>query len=160
MKKLLDSISHFNRREQTMLFVGALLIVLYAMWLVLLAPLQNKRDRLLEANIATEQSLGRVQMLANQLQNLTQQSAQAGGDGDNINGVINASLGENGLAMSNFTPSGGGEVRVRIDKASSEALMQWLFDLENKHHIAIHELNISAANDPGQVAVTLRLAKQ
>ena len=160
MKKILDSISQFNRREQTLLFAGALLILLYLLWLLLLAPLQHKRDKLISANLATEASLGRVQLLASQLQNLSQQSAQAGGDSDNINGVINASLGENGLAMSNFTPGGGGEVRVRIDKANSEALMQWLYDLENKHHIAIHELNISAANDPGQVAVTLRMAKQ
>lgn len=159
MKKILDSISQFNRREQTLLFAGAILIGLYLLWLLVLAPLQHKRDKLVTTNLATEASLGRVQLLASQLQNLSQQSLQTGGD-DNINGVINASLGENGLAMSTFTPGAGGEVRVRIDKANSEALMQWLYDLENKHHIAIHELNISAANDPGQVAVTLRLAKQ
>lgn len=46
MKKILDSISHFNRREQTLLFAGAVLILLYLLWLVLLAPLQHKRDRL------------------------------------------------------------------------------------------------------------------
>jgi len=160
MKKILDSISHFNRREQTMLFAGALLILLYVLWLVLLAPLQHKRDRLLNANIATEQTLGRVQLLVSQMQNLSQQSNQSGAEGDNINGIINASLNENGLSMSNFTPGGGGEVRVRIDKANSEALLQWLFDLETKHHIAIRELNIAASNDPGQVAVTLRLVKQ
>src|SRR6187402_1295601 len=142
MKKILDSISQFNRREQTLLFAGAILIGLYLLWLVVLAPLQHKRDKLVTTNLATEASLGRVQLLANQLQNLSQQSVQTGGD-DNINGVINASLGENGLAMSTFTPGGGGEVRVRIDKANSEALMQWLYDLENKHHIAIRELNIS-----------------
>lgn len=159
MKKLLDSISHFNRREQTMLFVGVSLVLLYVLWLVLLAPLQHKRDRLISSNIATEQTFGRVQLLVSQMQNLSQQSNQSGAEGDNINGVINASLNENGLSMSNFTPSGG-EVRVRIDKANAESLLQWLFDLETKHHIAIRELNIAVSNDPGQVAVTLRLAKQ
>lgn len=159
MKKILDSISHFNRREQTLLFAGALLIVLYVLWLALLAPLQHKRERLLSANIATEQTLGRVQLLVSQMQNLSQQSNQTGAEGDNINGIINTSLNENGLSMSNFTPSGS-EVRVRIDKANAEALLQWLYDLEVKHHIAIRELSITASNDPGQVAVTLRLAKQ
>lgn len=159
MKKLLDSLAQFNRREQTIMLVGALLLVLYIFWMLALAPLQKKRDRLLNANVASEQSLGRVQLLVNQLQNLSQQS-QAGAGDDNINGIINASLQENGLAMSSFTPSAGGEVRVRIDKASSEPLMQWLYDLETRHHIGIRELNIAASNDPGQVSVTLRLLKQ
>ncbi|HWV14128.1 MAG TPA: type II secretion system protein M [Cellvibrio sp.] len=159
MKKLLDSLAQFNRREQTIMLVGALLLVLYIFWMLALAPLQKKRDRLLNSNVASEQSLGRVQLLVSQLQNLSQQS-QAGAGDDNINGIINASLQENGLAMSSFTPSAGGEVRVRIDKASSEPLMQWLYDLETRHHIAIRELNIAASNDPGQVSVTLRLLKQ
>ena len=160
MKKILDSISHFHRREQTMIFAGTILIILYVLWLILVAPLQHKRDRLLDNNLATEQTLGRVQLLVRQMENLSQQSAQAGSEGDNISGVIDSSLRENGLAMSNFTPSGGGEVRVRIDRAGSESLLQWLYDLETKHHIGIRELNITASNDPGQVAVTLRLIKQ
>lgn len=159
MKALLDSLSRFNRREQTILLVGAVSITLFLFWILLLGPLQNKRDRLVTMNVAIEQSLGRVQLLARQMQNLSSQSAQAGAGSDNITGLINTSLSANGLAMNGLQPGAGGEVRVRIDKASSEALMQWLYELETKYHIAIHDLSITSSNDPGQVAVNVRLVK-
>jgi general secretion pathway protein M len=76
-----------------------------------------------------------------------------------LSGVIDSSMRESGISMSNFTPGAGGEARVRVDKVSSELLMQWLFDLESKYHVAIRELSITATNDVGQVSVNLRLAK-
>ena len=160
MNQLFSSLSRFSRSEQTILVAGSLVIFLYLLWMVILAPLQHKRDHLLEVNAATEQSLGRVQLLARQVQNLSQQSNQsAAGGSDNISGLIDASLHDNGLSMTNFTPGTNGEVRISIAKAGSEPLMQWLYELETKHHLAIRELSITASNDPGQVAVNIRLLK-
>jgi general secretion pathway protein M len=159
MNQLLNSLSRFNRQEQTMIVVLGSVVFLYLLWIALLAPLQRKVDRLTVTNVATTQSLGRVQLLASELEGLSQQANQAGAGGDNLSGLVDASLRENGLAMSNFSPSPGGEARIRIDKASSEALMQWLYDLETKHFVAIRELSITASNDPGQVAVNVRLQK-
>jgi general secretion pathway protein M len=158
MKQLLDSLSRFNRQEQTMIVAGSIVVFLYLLWIVLLAPLQRKVDRLTLTNVATTQSLGRVQLMAQKLEGLSQLS-QGGAGGDNLSGLVDSSLRENGLSMSNFSPSPGGEARIRIDKASSEALMQWLYDLETKHFVAIRELSITASNDPGQVSVNVRLQK-
>jgi len=159
MEKLFSSLSQFNRREQTMLLAGALVIALYILWMAVLSPLKHKRDMLLQTNINTEQSLGRVQLLARQIEQQAQQTNQSSVGSDNLSGTIDASLRENGLAMSSFIPGTGGEVRVRIDKAGSEPLIQWLYDLENKYHIAVRELSITATNDPGQVSVNVRLFK-
>jgi len=157
MEKLLSSLSQFNRREQMTLLLGALLIVLYLVYIAVLSPLKHKRDMLLQVTTSNQQSLGRVQLLASQLESLGK-AGQANASGD-ISGLIDASLRDNGMTMSSFIPGAGGEVRVRIDKVASESLMQWLYDLENKHHIAIRELSITASNDPGQVSVNLRLVK-
>ena len=159
MDKLLNSLSRFNRREQTALLVGALLVALYLLWVVVLSPLNNKRDLLIKATTSNQQSLGRVQVLARQFEQLAQQSSQASTAGDNLSGLIDASLRGNGMTMSSFIPGTNGEVRVRIDKVASEPLMQWLYDLESKYHIAIRELSITASNDPGQVSINLRLVK-
>lgn len=158
MEKLLSSLSQFNRREQAALLGGALLVALLVLWLVLLSPLNHKRDLLLQTTTGNQQALGRVQLLASQLQNLGRQSNQAAASGD-ISGLIDASLRDNGMTMSSFIPGTGGEVRVRIDKVASEPAMQWLYDLETKYHIAIRELSITATNDPGQVSINLRLVK-
>lgn len=159
MNKLLNSLSQFNRREQTTLLVGGLLILSYLIWLLVLAPIQRKETLLTASNTASEQSLGRVQLLARQIEVLSAQGNQAGAGNENINSVINASLQGVGLKMSTFVPGAGGEVRVGINEAGSEALMQWLYDLEVKHQIAIRDLTITTANKPGQVAVGVRLVK-
>lgn len=159
MDKLLASLSQFNRREQTTLLIGALLVALYVLWIALLSPLNNKREQLIRTTTSTQQSLGRVQVLARQFEQLAQQSNQASVAGDNLSGLIDASLRDNGMTMSSFIPGTNGEVRVRIDKVATEPLMQWLYDLESKYHIAIRELSITASNDPGQVSINLRLVK-
>lgn len=158
MEKLLSSLSQFNRREQTILLVGALLIAFGFIWFALISPLSGKRDKLIKSTAALEQTLGRVQLLKAQLQMLGQQSNQSSG-GDNIMSLVNSSLGENGMALTSINPGAGGEVRVRIDKASSESLMQWLYDLETKHHISVRELSINATNELGQVSTNVRLVK-
>lgn len=159
MEKLLSSLAQFNRREQAALLATGLLVVLYILWLAVLSPLNNSRDKLLKTTTSAQQSLGRVQVLARQLELLGQQANQANAGSDNLSGLIDSSLRDNGIAMSSFVPGANGEVRVRIDKAASEPLMQWLYDLESKYHIAIRELSITAGNDPGQVSVNLRLVK-
>jgi len=159
MDKLLSTLSQFNRREQTALLIGALLVALYLLWIAVLSPLNNKRDQLIKATTSAQQSLGSVQLLARQVELLAQQSSQASVAGDNLSGLIDASLRDNGMTMSSFIPNSNGEVRVRIDKVASEPLMQWLYDLESKYHIAIRELSITASNDPGQVSINLRLVK-
>jgi general secretion pathway protein M len=158
MEKLLSSLSQFNRREQMTLLIGALIIAAYLLWLAVLSPLKHKRDLLLQTTTGTEQSLGKVQLLARQYEVLAQQSNQANVSGD-ISGLIDASLRDNGMVMSSFTPGANGEVRVRIDKVASALLMQWLYDLEVKYHISIRELSITASNDPGLVSINLRLVK-
>jgi general secretion pathway protein M len=159
MNPLLKSLARYNRQEQAAILVGALALALALVWLLLLAPLQHKRDQLLTTNVATVQALGRVQLLASQIKTLSEQSAQAGASSDSIIGVINTSLSDNSLAMSGLQPSANGEVRVRIDKAAADAVLQWLFELETKHHLSVRELSITTLNSPGQVAVNVRLVK-
>ncbi len=158
MEKLLSSLSQFNRREQIMLLAGGILVAVYILWLAVLSPLQNKRDSLLKTTTNTEQSLGKVQVLARQFEIVAQQSNQSA-SGSDISGLIDASLRDNGVTMTSFTPGANGEVRVRVDRITSELVMQWLYELETKYHIAIREFSITASNDPGLVAINLRLVK-
>lgn len=158
MENLFNSLAKFNRREQIALLIGALIVAAYILWLAVLSPLKHKRDLLLQTTTSTQQSLGKVQLLARQYEVLAQQSSQVNVSSD-ISGVIDTSLRENGITMTSFTPGAGGEARVRVDKIASDLLMQWLYDLEVRYHIAIRELSITASNDPGLVSVNLRLAK-
>ncbi len=158
MNALLTALNRFPRREQIALLALGGLLVLFLLWVALLNPLQKKRAQLQQANVATAQSLGRVQILAAQITQQRDQGNQAR-SGDNINGLIDTSLRNHGLSMSGFQPGSAGEVRVRLDRAAYGSLMAWLHELEHQQGVTIRDLSVAAGNDPGQVAVNLRLHK-
>lgn len=158
MNQIFTLLNKYNRREQMMLLACALAVTAYLLWLVVLAPIQNKRDQLLVANTASTQALGRVQIMAAQIQQMRSQGNTA--NAGNISGVIDSSLRANGLSMSGFQPGANGEVRVRLERAPYEALMQWLYEMEFKQGISVSDLSIAATNDIGQVTVNLRLQKR
>ncbi len=157
MNQIFTLLNKYNRREQMMLLACALAVAVYLLWLVVLTPIQNKRDQLLAANTASTQALGKVQIMAAQIQQMRSQGNTA--SSANISGVIDSSLRANGLSMSGFNPGSNGEVRVRLERAPYDALMQWLYEMEFKQGISVSELSIAATNDVGQVTVNLRLQK-
>lgn len=158
MNQLFALLNKYNRREQVMLLACALAVSLYLLWLVVLAPIQSKRDQLLAANTSSAQALGRVQIMTAQIQQLRSQGNAA--NGANISGVIDSSLRANGLNMSGFQPGANGEVRVRLERAAYEPLMQWLYEMEFNQGISVSDLSIASTNDIGQVTVNVRLQKR
>lgn len=157
MNQLLNFLSKYNRREQMLILGCGLAVVLYLLWLMLLVPIEKKRDQLLAANIASTQTLGRVQIAAAQIQQF--RSAGASGSTENISGLIDTTLRANGLSMSNLQLGSNGEARVRLDRAAFGPLMEWLYEIEFKQGITVSDLSIASTNDPGQVTVTLRLQR-
>lgn len=157
MNQLLNLLNKYNRHEQMLILGCGVLVVLYLLWLLVLAPIQNKRDQLLTANVASTQTLGRVQIAAAQIQQF--RTAGAGVSTENISGLIDTTLRSHGLAMSGFQPGANGEARVRLDRAAYGALMQWLYEIEAKQGITVSDLSIATTNEPGQVSVNLRLQK-
>jgi general secretion pathway protein M len=158
MNQLFTLLNKYNRREQMMLLACGLAVAVYLLWLVVVVPIQKKRDQLLTANTASTQALGRVQIMSAQVQQMRSQGNSV--NPANISGVIDSSLRANGLNMSNFQPGANGEVRVRLERASYDALMQWLYEMEFKQGISVSDLSIAATNDVGQVSVSLRLQKR
>lgn len=158
MNQLFTFLSRYQRRDQIMLLVGAIAVVIYLVWMLVLSPIQNKRDRLLQTNVAATQSLGRVQIMVAQIQQYRAQGAQAS-SGDNIMGVVDMGIRGNGLNVSAVNPGGAGDVRVRFERAAYEPLMQWLYEVEFKNGLSIRDLTIAATNDPGLVTVNMRVQK-
>lgn len=157
MNQILNLLNKYNRREQMLILGCAVVLVIYLVWLLVLTPIQKKRDQLYLATTSSTQTLGRVQILAAQIQQLRTQGS--GNANENINGLIDSSLRANGLQMTVLQPGSNGEVRVRLDRAGYEPLMQWLYEMEYKQGINVTDLSLVSTNDPGQVTVNLRLQK-
>jgi general secretion pathway protein M len=158
MNQVWAFLNKYNRREQLLILGLAAILVVFIFWAAIISPLNKKRDLLVRQNAATSESLGQVQMMTAQIQQLQNQGAQAQ-SGENISSVIDTSLRNNGLKMDGFQPGPSGDVRVRLEMARYDALMQWLYELEYKHGISILEISLAETRDIGIVTVNLRLQK-
>jgi len=157
INQLLNLLNQYNRRDQTLILGCGLAVAIYLLWLLILVPIQNKRDQLLAANTASTHTLGRVQIAAAQIQQFRDAGANA--SSENIGSLIDSTLRANGLAMTLIQPGSNGDARVRLDRAAFGPLMQWLYELEFKQGVTVSDLSIASTNEPGQVTVTLRLQK-
>jgi general secretion pathway protein M len=78
--------------------------------------------------------------------------------------VIDTSARESGLgsALNSSEPGGPGALRVRLDKAPFDTLVQWLARLSQQNGIHVEQGSIDAAGPPGLVnaGIVLRTASQ
>ena len=158
MNELIQLLNKYNRREQTLLLGLAIFLVIYILWVAILSPLYQKRDNLIQANSVATQTLVKVQNMSAQIQQLRNQGAQAQ-SGSDISGLVDRSLQANGLRMDGYQPGPAGDVRVRLEAARYDSLMQWLYDLEFTHGISILELSLAETRDVGLITVNARLQK-
>lgn len=158
MSELIQFFNKYNRREQILLLGLAVFLIAYIFWVAILSPLYAKRDNLIRINAQASEDLGKIQIMAAQIQQLRNQGAQARSGGD-ISGIVDRSLQANGLRMDGYQPGPAGDVRVRLEAARYDALMQWLYDLEYTHGISILELSLAETRDVGLITVNLRLQK-
>src|SRR5688572_12180378 len=113
INQLLNLLNKYNRRDQTLILGCGLAVAIYLLWLLILVPIQNKRDQLLAANTASTHTLGRVQIAAAQIQQFRDAGASA--SSENIGSLIDSTLRANGLAMTLIQPGSNGDARVRLD---------------------------------------------
>jgi len=158
MNKLFAALERYNRREQTILLVGALAIALYLLWMAVLSPLQTKREQQLLSNASSSAALERVKVMAGKIeQSKRANAAQSDASSGNISQLIDTTLQSNGLRMSGFQPGTRGEVRVRLDDVSYSAFMQWLYDIEYQHSVSILDLSMAASSKAGKITANVRL---
>lgn len=159
MRQIFDFLSRYNRREQTILLVGALAVTLYLLWKLLLVPLQDWRERQLQANVNANQTLGRVELLSAQLERAREREREGGGDTSSLNALVDTSLRANQLDMSGFQPGTGGQVRVRLEDVPYDRFMQWLYDMEYQNGVGVVDFSMAGTSEAGRVTVNIRLQK-
>jgi len=149
----------FNRREQIILLWGALAVMLYLLWQLVLAPIQQMTQMQIERNKSLAITVAQVQTLATTL--LTSEAPKkTSKKGGSIAELVDRTLGAHGLRMSGFNPGSNGEVRLRLDSVSFSGLSRWLHELEFKHAVQVRELSMNLTSTPGLITVNVRLRKE
>jgi type II secretory pathway component PulM len=149
-----------QHRDQVVLALGALVIVLVAGYRLLWFPIVEKQQRLQEQNLATAEALHRVENMAGQIVALKQAGAGSGasGSGGNLSQLVTTRSARFALKVSRMQPNSRGEIQVRFDDASFSGLLSWLHQLEVNDGVEVRELALTQTGAAGLVNATIRVA--
>lgn len=146
-----------TQREQLSLVVMGLALALYLLYMLLVAPLGQARDRLAVQNEAVAESLQRVDVMVSQILAL-RDSGAGGKQRRNLTSLINRSTAAANLQVSRLQPNSRGEIQVRMEGAAFDDLMAWLYQVEHRDKLLVREVSITQAGAAGRVNATIQLA--
>ncbi|MDB6061039.1 MAG: hypothetical protein JWM78_1142 [Verrucomicrobiaceae bacterium] len=145
-------------RDQKMLALLGVALVLYVIYQIMLQPLATANARLAVQNSAAQNSVAAMTQMAAQLRGLQQSAAQQGGvNTENLTQLVDRSVAANQLHMSRFQPGSSGDVQVRLDNVSFDQTLRWLNELESAQSVTVRELVIAPGAASGLVNASVRL---
>lgn len=150
--------SQLNQREQLSLVLLSVALLLYLLYILVLAPLKTEREQLKAQNSAVTESQGRVDAMVSQLLQLRQGSAK-GGAKRNLTSVINQSTSRLQLPVIRLQPNSRGEIQVRIENASFNDVLKWLNEMEYTESLLVREVSVTPAAAAGRINITVRIAE-
>lgn len=155
MAALRDWFLKFTAREQAYLLAAGILLVLWVLFMGIWKPLAGMRDEMAKRNVATEETLSRVQVLASELKQL--KSAGVPVRSRNMNQLINSSTADMGIRPTRISPNSRGETQIRFENVGYAELLRWLYRMEYGEGIAVKEVAINQGDRGGLVKATIRL---
>lgn len=153
-----DWFTGLNQREQLSLLVMGLAVGLYLLYMLALAPMQDKREQLALQNSGVATSLQQVDAMVSEILMLRDGGVQTGSS-RNLTSVINKSTASLDLQVSRLQPNSRGEIQVRFENASFDDLLAWLYQIEYPEGLLVREVSITQAGVGGRVNATVRIAQ-
>jgi general secretion pathway protein M len=151
--------TQLSQRDQMSLLVLGLALLMYAVYMFVWSPLDRLRDDLAVQNTAIAESRVRVDAMVSQLLELRKTGAAAPGAKRNLTSVINESTARLQLPVIRLQPNSRGEVQVRVENATFDAVLQWLHEMEYKEDLLVREVSLTQSGSVGRVNITVRIAE-
>jgi general secretion pathway protein M len=150
--------AQLNQRDQMSLLVLGIVLVLYLFYLFVWSPLDTKRDELALQNTVIAESQVRVDAMVSELLQIRQSGASTGAR-RNLTSVINESTSRLQLPVIRLQPNSRGEIQVRLENASFDDVLKWLYEMEYTENMLVREVSLTQSNAAGLVNVTARIAE-
>lgn len=151
--------TQLSQRDQLSLLVLGVALVVYALYMFVWSPLARARDDLALQNTAIAESRVRVDAMVSQLLELRKSGAATTGAKRNLTTVINESTVRLQLPVIRLQPNSRGEIQVRVENATFDAVLQWLHAMEYKEGLLVREVSLTQSGTVGRVNVTVRIAE-
>src|SRR5690349_5296664 len=113
-------------RERNLAIAGSMAAVVFLIYLIVFVPLHKAIDVRTARIDHKQQDLAWMQNFRAELQNLSNQQPTANNPGESLVVLIDRTARESGLgnAVTGQTPNGNGSMRVRLEGASFDSLIQ------------------------------------
>ena len=148
----------FSTRDQASLLVLAAVLLVYLVYMLVWSPLSSLRDDMARRNVATAESLQRVDAMVSEIIELRDSGAAANNQ-RNLTSLVNRATTRLGLPVSRLQPNSRGEIQVRLEGAAFDNLLIWLHELEYREGLLVLEASISQAGSAGRVNATVRVGQ-
>ncbi len=159
MDKLnLDWFFALERREQWMLLLGSIALILYLFFVLLWRPLAADNTSLRERNAKATETLQWMHNSASFIKQQNSNNSSTSSSAKTISQLLNASVSSNGLRFSRFQPRGNDKAQVWFENVSFSQLFMWLSELQ-KQNVMVSTVSVSSTSQDGLVSASLQLQK-
>lgn len=152
-----DWFHDLERREQWMLIIGGLALILYLFYILLWRPLAAENASLVKRNASAVETLAWMQSSAKMVKN-SDQTTKTPANGRTLSQILNASVANKGLRFSRFQPRGDNRAQVWFDNVDFSAVFLWLNDLQAQN-VSVSNASVTGSSGNGLVSVSLQLQK-
>lgn len=160
MQKLKDWYFALKPRERLLVSIGAVLVVLVAVYSLALKPFYTAVGARAQRVAQKEGDLAWIRSVSGELMILNANAPAAGvSSGESLVVLIDHTARECGLsqALTGQTPNGETAIRVRLESADFDKLLVCLGSLQKVHSISVESATIDRTDKPGFVNASLVL---
>lgn len=150
--------SSLNQREQLSLLLLAAAVGMYLAYVLAWSPLASSRDELIVRNQGVASSLLRVDAMVSEVL-LLRESGAGNSSKRNLTSLINQSTSRMNLQVSRLQPNSRGELQVRLENASFDDVLAWLYEMEYSQGLLVREVSLTSSGSAGRVNASIRLAQ-
>ena len=151
--------SQASVRDQLFLLAGGGFVALYILFMVVLKPVSEMREKEEIKNRALLNNLEEVRSLAAQV---VVKNQKGGGKkkSRSVENIVQTSVTKHKLQVASMNASGDNGVRLRFEEANFENVLKWLHEMEVSQSLRIKDISITPASNPGAVTVNMRLHQE
>jgi len=161
MQKLKDWFFSLQPRERTLVLGGGVLLLLFAIYFLALAPFYSAVNARAERVAKKQGDLAWMRSVGGEVLALSASSTAAAPSNESLVVIMDRSARECGLgsSLTGQTPNGDNGIRVRLEQAEFDKLVVCLGSLQQSQSITIESANIDRTAKPGFVNASLVLTR-
>lgn len=162
MKTLMSLLSRSwqvrTAREQLLLGVMGGLTVLLLVSLLVIQPLVRFNDYARTDYAAAIQLYRSIQADARTYREMSQDESANAATTQSLRSVVASVALRHEISLARMVPTDDGALTVNIDRAPTQAVMRWLVDLDQRHHVAVMSSTLDREGE-GLVSASLVLRR-